>query len=86
MGFNALGVLHPRPARPDLRVLEGRRYGMSIKGMANDLAVGIRTIRRDHPRPPRIGIPLVAIDGQHNDTGLHSPSSNHGETRPVARH
>jgi predicted DNA-binding transcriptional regulator YafY len=68
-----------------LRVLEGRRYGMSIKEKANDLAVGIRTIRRDHQRPPRIGIPLVAIDGQQNDAGLHSPSSNHGETRPVAR-
>ena len=75
MGFIASGILRPRPAGPDLRMLEGRRYGMSIKEMANDLAVGIRAIRRDHPRPPRIGIPLVAIDGQYDRVPVSVPVS-----------
>jgi predicted DNA-binding transcriptional regulator YafY len=69
-----------------LRVREAWRYGMSIKEMANELAVGIRTIRRDLQRLACIGIPFVGINRERNDTVLRSTAGNHGKPRPVASH
>ena len=49
------------------------RPTLSIKEMANELAVGIPTIGRDLQRLACIGIPFVGINRERNDTVLPRP-------------
>ena len=59
-----------------LRMLEARRYGMSISEMAGELGVDNQTIRRDLKLFLRIGIPLAAEGGERGRKSWKLPQSD----------
>lgn len=48
-----------------LRALSTRRFGMSVKELANEHQVGLKTIRRDLATLQRLGFPIAAVSGAH---------------------